>query len=108
MKKNKNIHGIFLHKFLKKNISFWIQQFYFERIQKYLWKCCYTIKKPLKNRAIEKYKKGRATIIIDRYIFITLIAVKLRSLYIITVSKILKINICSFNLVNIKIQNLTF
>jgi hypothetical protein len=37
---------------LKKNIYFWIQQFYFGRKQKYLWKCCYTVKKPLKDRAL--------------------------------------------------------
>ena len=34
-----------------KNIYIWIQQFYFGRKQKYLWKCFYTIKKPLNNRA---------------------------------------------------------
>ena len=29
----------------------WIQQFYFGRKQKYLWKHFYTLEKPLKNRA---------------------------------------------------------
>ena len=32
-------------------IHIWIQQFYFGRKQKYLWKHFYNIKKPLKNRA---------------------------------------------------------
>ena len=40
--------GIFLHKFPKI-----IQQFYFGRKQKYLWKRFYTVKKPLKNRALD-------------------------------------------------------
>ena len=35
----------------KKNIYFWIQHFYFGKKQKYLWKHCYTVKKPWKNRA---------------------------------------------------------
>ena len=44
-------------KFPKKNIYTWIQQFYFGRKQKYLWKRFYTIKKPLNNRANDKSKK---------------------------------------------------
>ena len=44
---------IFYGKFPKIIFKIWIQQFYFGRKQKYLWKCFYTIKKPLKNRAIE-------------------------------------------------------
>ena len=46
--KTKNSNGIFLRKFPKINIYIWIQQFYFGRKQKYLWKRFYTIKKPLK------------------------------------------------------------
>ena len=51
MKKNKNIYAIFLRKFMKIIIHIWIQQFYFGRKRKYLWKRFYTIKRPLKNRA---------------------------------------------------------
>ena len=54
--KTKNIYGIFLCKFLKKYIYFWIQKFYFWRKQKYLWKRFYNIKKPLKNRARERQR----------------------------------------------------
>ena len=50
-----NIFGIFLLMFPKKNIYFWIQQFHFGRKQKDLWKRCYTVKKPLKNRTINVY-----------------------------------------------------
>ena len=50
--KNKNIFGVFLRKFPKITIYIWIQQFLFGRDQKYLWKRFYTVKKPLKNRAI--------------------------------------------------------
>ena len=39
----------------EKNIYFWIQQFHFGRKQKDLWKRCYTVKKPLKNRTINVY-----------------------------------------------------
>ena len=49
----KNINGIFLHKFPKKYIHNWIEQFHFGRKQKYLWKHFYTVKKPLKYRAID-------------------------------------------------------
>ena len=54
MKKQQHIFGIFLHKFPKKNIHIWIQQFYFGRKQEYLWKRFYTVKKPLNNRAIDR------------------------------------------------------
>ena len=60
MKKKKN--GIFLRKFPKKIIHFWIQQFYFGRKQKYLWKHCYTVKKPLKNRAIEALQQNKPSV----------------------------------------------
>ena len=43
---------IFPRKFPKIIIQIWIQQFYFGKNQKYLWKCFCTVKKPLKNRAI--------------------------------------------------------
>ena len=52
--KNENIYGIFLCEVPKMIICIWIQQSYFGRKQKYLWKHFYTVKKPLKNRA-----KGR-------------------------------------------------
>ena len=51
MKKNKNIHGIFLRKFPKIIIQIWIHQFYFGKNQKYFWKHFYTMKQPLKYRA---------------------------------------------------------
>ena len=41
MKQQQHIFGIFLHKFPKKNILIWIQQFYFGRKQEYLWKRLY-------------------------------------------------------------------
>ena len=49
--KKQNIYGFFLRKFPKIIIYIWIQQFYFGRKQKYLWKHFDTSKKPLKNRA---------------------------------------------------------
>ena len=58
MKKPKIFMEFFYVSFRKKNIYFWIQQFYFGRKQKYLWKRFYTIKKPLKNRAIYWSWKG--------------------------------------------------
>ena len=55
MKKPKNIYGIFLRQFPNIIIIYiWIQQFYFGRKQKYLRICFYTMKKQLKNRAIDK------------------------------------------------------
>ena len=46
-----NTYGIFLRKFPKIIIYIWIQQSYFGRKQKYIWKRFYTVEKPLKYRA---------------------------------------------------------
>ena len=42
----------FFYVSFQRKIYTWIQQFCFGRKHKYLWKHFYTIKKPLKNRAI--------------------------------------------------------
>jgi hypothetical protein len=42
-----------------KKIKIFMEQFYFGRKQKYLWKRCYTVKKPLINRASGCSKTNR-------------------------------------------------
>ena len=53
MKEPKIFMKFFYVSFQKiKSMYIWIRQFYFGRKQKYLWKHFYTVKKPLKYRAI--------------------------------------------------------
>ena len=57
---------IFLCKFPKIIIYIWIQQLYFGKNQKYLWKRFYTVKNALKNRAsVNKKNINIVTICFD-------------------------------------------
>ena len=49
--------------YLSYSAIIWIQQFYFGRKQKYLWKRFYTMKKPLKNRVIDTLPSIKALMV---------------------------------------------